>query len=62
MKVYRIRTDILPEPKRTPPPKKQHWQGQQKFRNWARCLPNWGNVLTHHGQRACPCWADLLSE
>ena len=53
---------MLPEPKRTPPPKNQHWQGQQKFRNWARCLPNWGNVLTHHGQRACPCWADLLSE
>ncbi|WP_288967405.1 hypothetical protein, partial [uncultured Prevotella sp.] len=30
--------------------------------NWARCLPNWGNVLAHHGQRACPCWADLLSD
>ena len=21
-----------------------------------------GNVLAHHGQRACPCWADLLSD
>ena len=28
---------------------------------WASCLPKWGNVLAHHGQRACPCWADLLS-
>ena len=30
--------------------------------NWARCLPNWGTLLAHHGQRACPCWADLLSD
>ena len=29
---------------------------------WARCLPNWGNVLAHHGHAACPCWADLLSD
>ena len=29
---------------------------------WARCLPNWGTLLAHHGQRACPCWADLLSD
>ena len=29
---------------------------------WASCLPKWGNVLAHHGQRACPCWADLLSD
>ena len=28
----------------------------------ARCLPNWGTLLAHHGQRACPCWADLLSD
>ena len=30
--------------------------------NWARCLPNWGTLLAHHGQRACPCWAELLSD
>ena len=29
---------------------------------WARCLPNWGNVLAHHGHGACPCWAELLSD
>ena len=29
---------------------------------WASSLPKWGNVLAHHGQRACPCWADLLSD
>ena len=34
----------------------------KKFKKWARPLPNWGTTLTHHGQRACPCWADLLSE
>jgi hypothetical protein len=21
-----------------------------------------GTVLAHHGQRACPCWADLVSD
>ena len=30
--------------------------------NWARCLPNWGTLLAHHGQRACPGWAEFLSE
>ena len=30
--------------------------------NWARCLPNWGTLLAHHGQRACPGWAELLSD
>ena len=29
---------------------------------WARRLPNWGTLLAHHGQRACPGWADLLSD
>ena len=29
---------------------------------WARCLPNWGNVLAHHGHAACPCWADFVSD
>ena len=44
-----------------------------RWRNWfcalnsivlkrARRLPNWGKVLAQHGQRACPGWADLLSD
>ena len=30
-------------------------------KNWARCLPNWGTVLTHPGHAACPGWAELQS-
>ena len=30
--------------------------------NWARCLPNWGTLLSHHGHAACPGWAELLSD
>ena len=28
----------------------------------ARCLPNWGTLLSHHGQAACPRWAELVSD
>ena len=30
-------------------------------KNWARCLPNWGKVLTHPGHAAYPGWAELQS-
>ena len=29
---------------------------------WARCLPNRGTLLAHHGQRACPSWAESVSD
>ena len=29
---------------------------------WARCLPNRGTLLSHHGQAACPGWAELVSD
>ena len=37
------------------------YKGNQNYRKWASSVPMWGNVLSHHGQRACPCWADLMS-
>ena len=35
------------------------WKLWTRF--WARCLPTWGNVLSHLGQGACPTWARCLS-
>ena len=35
---------------------------QQPCPSGVTCLPMMGNVLAHVGQRACPKWADLLSE
>ena len=32
-------------------PNHNHWQGEQKYWNWARCLPKWGTLLAPNGHK-----------